>query len=247
MHNDDTPVGRLLTRREILALLGGAGAALAIAPPLRRGPLLLHDGTRIPACVVRPAQMEGPYFVDTKLNRSDIRSDPGSGQVPGGLPFDLTLNVSKMSGASCAPLAGVLVDIWQCDADGVYSGVKDTDGLFDTRGKSFLRGHQITDAQGRARFTTIYPGWYPGRTVHIHFKLRTQPNAARGEEFTSQLYFEDSVSDRIFTREPYRSHTGRRTLNQADGIFRDGGQELMVAVTESGSALAGSFDVAFQA
>jgi protocatechuate 3,4-dioxygenase beta subunit len=190
--------------------------------------------------------MEGPYFVDTKLNRSDIRPEPSTGAASAGTPLQLTINVSRMSAGSCAPLAGVLVDVWQCDSVGVYSGVKDTDGLFDTRGKSFLRGHQITDAQGRARFTTIYPGWYPGRTVHIHFKLRTQPNAARGEEFTSQLYFEDSVSDRVFAKHPYASHQGRRTLNQADGIFRDGGQELMVAVTEAGAELSGSFDVALQ-
>ena len=79
-----------------------------------------------------------------------------------------------------------------------------TDPSFNSVGKKFLRGHQMTDAAGVARFTTIYPGWYPGRTVHIHFKIRTEPAAARGYEFASQLYFDDALTDRVHARDPIR-------------------------------------------
>jgi protocatechuate 3,4-dioxygenase beta subunit len=246
MHDDDAPVGRVLSRREVMALLGGAGAGLSLLPRLPAKRWLLINGLSVPACVVRPAQTEGPYFVDTKLNRSDIRADAGSSTPPAGMPFELTVNVFRMSGTACTPLAGVLVDVWQCDAAGIYSGVRDTQGLFDTTGKTFLRGHQVSDREGHARFTTIYPGWYPGRTVHIHFKLRTQPEGRQGQEFTSQLYFEDEVSDRIFAKPPYAANTARRVRNQGDGIFRRGGLELMVPVEEKGNALSGSFDVALQ-
>lgn len=88
--------------------------------------------------------------------------------------------MSRIDPERCEPLAGALVDVWQCDAAGVYSGVEDIADRFDTTGKRFLRGHQVTDRGGIARFTTIYPGWYRGRTVHIHFKIRTNPSAGRG-------------------------------------------------------------------
>jgi len=243
MLNDDTPVGRVLTRREVLASLG---AAVVLPRYLGGRTLLLPDGTRIPACVVRPAQTEGPYFLDVQLDRPDIRSDPPDGKVSSGTPLDLGFQVSRLTGNSCAPLAGVVVDVWQCDALGVYSGVKDQGGLFDTTGRKFLRGHQVTDAQGKVRFTTVYPGWYPGRTVHIHFKLRTNPAGARGEEFTSQLYFDDAFSDQIFAQAPYAGRTGRRTRNSGDGIFRNGGSELMLDVSRQGNGLTGTFEVALR-
>ena len=154
MEHDDVQLGRVLSRREILASLGAAGAAmllpegLAAAGVSRR--LVLPSGSTLPACVVRPAQTEGPYFVDTKLERSDIRSDPTDGAIRDGAPLLLTFQVSRLDGAACAPLAGALVDVWQCDALGVYSGVKDMNGFFDTTGKQFLRGHQITGLDGRA-------------------------------------------------------------------------------------------------
>ena len=93
-------------------------------------------------------------------------------------------------------------------------------GRFNTRGQKFLRGYQVTDAEGRAEFLTIYPGWYEGRTVHIHFKIRTDPDSPRGQEFTSQLYFEDSLSDQIATQAPYTDNRNRRTPNDRTRIAR---------------------------
>jgi protocatechuate 3,4-dioxygenase beta subunit len=199
-----------------------------------------------PSCVARPQQTEGPYFLDEKLNRSDIRSDPSDGSVKPGVPLHLVFRVSRIEGSSCTPLSGALVDVWQCDALGVYSDVQDINGLFDTRGKKFLRGYQTADARGTAQFITIYPGWYPGRTVHIHFKFRTDPAAHRGFEFTSQLYFDDALTDQVHAQAPYASK-GRRTLkNDGDRIFRGGGNQLMLQLTKDAQGYMGTFDIGLQ-
>jgi protocatechuate 3,4-dioxygenase beta subunit len=178
------------------------------------------------------------------LNRSDIRSDPGSGVVKNGTPLALTLAVSALRAGSCTPLAGAHVDIWHCDAMGVYSGVEDPG--FDTRGQSFLRGYQITNEAGEVRFRTIYPGWYSGRTVHIHFKVRTDPKAERGHEFTSQLYFDDALTTRVLSRPPYAAKTGRRDRNADDRIFSRGGEQLLVAPKAAGDGYAARFEVGLQ-
>lgn len=250
MHDDDVPVGRVLSRREVLASLGVAGAAMALPREVLdaglAGRIRLPGGAPLPACVVRPAQTEGPYFVDTKLNRRDIRSEPADGAVKGGTPLRLGFQVSRLDGAACAPLAGALVDIWQCDGVGIYSGVKDFQGKFDTTGLQFLRGHQVTDAAGRVEFLTIYPGWYEGRTIHIHFKIRTNPAGARGHEFTSQLYFDDALSDRIFARAPYSANTQRRVRNAGDGIFRQGGDQLLLPLAAEGEGYGGTFEIGLQ-
>jgi protocatechuate 3,4-dioxygenase beta subunit len=177
--------------------------------------------------------------VDEGLLRSDIRSDPGDGSVKEGALLELIVNVSRVSGSGCTPLEGVTVDIWHCDALGVYSDVSDPG--FSTLGQKFLRGYQITDANGQARFTTIYPGWYQGRTVHIHFKIRHE-----GYEFTSQWYFDDSLSDEVFQQEPYAAKGERGTRNENDGIYRNGGDQLMLAVVPSGAGYAAAFDIGLQ-
>ena len=243
MHSDDQPVGRILSRREVLASLGAVGAAIILPFPTRSGRLVLPNGSVLPACIVRPAQTEGPYFVDEKLNRSDIRSDPSNGKVSEGALLDLAIRVSAVSGTACAPVAGAIVDVWQCDAHGVYSDVRDIDGQFNTVGQKFLRGHQVTGSNGEARFSTVYPGWYPGRTVHIHFKIRTNPGGGRGKEFTSQLYFDDAFSDQVFAAAPYAAK-GNRTRNDGDGIFRNqGGKELMLEVARSGERYTSVFEI----
>ncbi|HEX9943889.1 MAG TPA: intradiol ring-cleavage dioxygenase [Thermoanaerobaculia bacterium] len=236
---DDTPVGRLLSRREAVALLGVSGAALlagcdrisvSVERDLPPGEAATATGSSaVPSCVVRPQQTEGPYFVDENLRRNDIRSDPATGEVRPGAPLQLALAASLVTDGGCTPLSGAHVDLWQCDALGVYSDVVDPG--FNTVGQKFLRGYQLTDQEGRVRFTTIYPGWYPGRTVHLHFKVRTDPAAAQGYEFTSQLYFDDSLTDRVHAREPYARKGQRTRRNRDDGIFQNGGEQLMLALT----------------
>jgi protocatechuate 3,4-dioxygenase beta subunit len=92
-------------------------------------------------------------------------------------------------------------------------------------------------------FQTIYPGWYAGRTVHQHFKVRTDPAAATGYQFTSQLYFDDAVTDAVMTQAPYNTKTGARVLNAQDGIFVVGGQYLMLSLTQNDAGTFGSFDI----
>ncbi len=243
MDNDDAPVGRILTRREALLLLSASGAALLTGSGFFHG-LSVAGATLPPSCVARPEQTEGPYFVDERLNRSDIRSDPPAGTPKPGIPLALALTVSSLRGGTCRPLAGAQVDLWHCDADGVYSDV--TDPHFRTVGRRFLRGYQVTDAQGMVRFTTIYPGWYEGRTVHIHFKVRTAPAASQGHTFTSQLYFDDALSDRVLARAPYAGRGARTTRNPDDEIFVKGGEQLLLDPKPTRDGYAASFAVGLQ-
>lgn len=246
MTNDDAQIGRLLSRREALALLGASGVAWL--PGCRSGNRAemrtASDTAAAPGCVVRPAQTEGPYFVDERLNRSDIRSEPGTSAVKAGTLLALTFSVMRVGAGACTPIAGAMVDIWQCDADGVYSDARDPS--FDTRGQKFLRGFQVTDARGDARFQTIYPGWYNGRTVHIHFKIRTEPSAARGYDFTSQVYFDDALTDRVLAAAPYSARGERTRRNEQDGIFRQGGDQLMLSPVAAGDGYAATFAVGLE-
>lgn len=199
----------------------------------------------LPSCIVRPAQTEGPYFVDEKLNRTDIRSDPSDGSVKPGTPLRLVFRVSRVSNNACAPLAGVVVDVWHCDAAGIYSDVRDPG--FNTAGKKFLRGYQQTDASGAAQFTTIFPGWYQGRTVHIHFKIRNNPaTPGAGFDFTSQLYFDDALVDQVLAQPPYSGKGPRTMKNSGDSIFRSGGAQLIPAVVKEGPGYAATFDIGLQ-
>lgn len=132
--------------------------------------------------------------------------------------------------------------MWHCDARGVYSDTRDPG--FDTSGKKFLRGYQLTDRDGTASFTTIFPGWYHGRTVHIHFKIRTKSATGAPYEFTSQLFFNDAFSNRLFADEAaYRRSDRRDTMNQDDDIFRESRGQLMLPVARKGDRLVSTFNV----
>jgi protocatechuate 3,4-dioxygenase beta subunit len=241
--NDDMHIGRLLTRREAATLLAISG--IALVSRTAHGLLQSLETKTLPlSCVVRPAQTEGPYFVDEHLNRADIRTDPTTGKVTAGAPLELLMTLSSVGSGGCLPLAGARVDIWHCDASGVYSDIDDP--VFNTVGRKFLRGYQVTDTNGTVRFDTIYPGWYPIRTVHIHFKVRTNAGSARGHEFTSQLYFNDRFTDRAFTRAEYAGRGPRTVRNRQDEIFRNGGDQLLLDVKEKGDGYAAIFSLGLQ-
>ena len=241
MDTDDRPVGRVLTRREAVTLLGSAGALALLGGYASTGNTLAG---RSGPCVVRPAMTPGPYYVDEKLERSDIRSDPTDGSVRQGALLLLTFNVASIAREACAPLEGAIVDVWHCDAEGVYSDAVDPK-YFDTTGKKFLRGYQLTDATGAARFTTIYPGWYPSRTPHIHYKIRSPASAERAYEFVSQVYFDEGTNDRVYSRPPYAAKGKRTVSNRTDGIFNEsGGRQSILAVAPDKAGYAATFDVA---
>lgn len=227
----------VLSRRDALALIGASGAALlTLALPAR--------AAAPRSCVARPQQTEGPFFVEEELDRSDIRSDPRTGAVKPGVPLRLTFNISRMSGASCVPLAGAKVDLWHCDATGRYSDARSRGS--SSAGEKFLRGYQRTGAAGTAQFVTIYPGWYGGRTVHVHFKVRTAASSAPAYEFTSQLYFDDALTDRVYAFEPYAAGRRRSMRNADDFLFRDGGSQLLIVPVQDVQGYAATFDIGLQ-
>jgi protocatechuate 3,4-dioxygenase beta subunit len=241
MDIDDIPIGRVLSRREALAFLGATGALLFLGCS-DSSATSSDTGDTSSSCVVRPELTEGPYYVDEELLRSDIRSDPSDGTIRPGALLALTFNVSSAVSNACSPLAGAIVDLWHCDALGVYSDVLDPS--FNTSGKKFLRGYQVTGSDGVARFTTIYPGWYQGRAVHIHFKIRSAASAASAYEFTSQLFFDDSLTDQVHATEPYASKEQRTLRNSGDGIYTSGGSQLVLNVTGTADGYAATFNIA---
>jgi protocatechuate 3,4-dioxygenase beta subunit len=236
MENDDRPVGQILSRRDALKLLGIGSAAFlaACAAPEATSTIVptvgSTPGTSVTSsaldCVVRPELTIGPYFVDDQLKRSDIRSEPSDSSVKEGVPVTLKINVFDVANNSCTPLEGAQVDVWHCDALGVYSGVSEQG--FDTTGLKFLRGYQLTDADGGVQFLTIYPGWYSGRTVHIHFTIRTKAADGQDYQFTSQFFFDDTLTDQVHAQEPYASKGQRDTRNADDDIYNGGGDQLLL-------------------
>src|SRR5215469_3763532 len=185
-----------LKKRTTLGALMKAGAAAFFIPAWNEG---IEAQTSITCVPTTPTVTEGPYWVDEKLFRSDIRTDPSTGVARDGVPLTLTILVQNLGSSSCTPLAGAYVDIWHCDAKGIYSDESTYNpgggtGSVTTKGQKFLRGYQITDANGQVKFTTIYPGWYAGRTIHIHARIRTWTNTNYTTEladFVTQFFFDD--------------------------------------------------------
>ncbi len=253
-----------LTRREMLELIGATGiiavvgcgdddgaAGGGLAESATPGTAASSGGTTSTAptasatataasvaCVITPELTEGPYFVDERLNRSDIRPDPVTREIKEGVPLRLGLTVSRVD-ESCTPLAGAVVDMWHCDALGVYSDVSGA-GRSDTTGQKFLRGYQVADGNGAVEFLTIYPGWYSGRTIHIHFKVRIDPDSPQGFEFTSQMFFDEAVTDAVMARSPYSQKGSPDVRNASDNIFDNA---MVVPLTEDGDGYSGTFHV----
>lgn len=222
-----------LSRRDSLLRLGGLFAGVAAVGGWkvadsrsategeagRAGPAGVASGEV--TCVLAPEQTEGPYFLDDhRIRRNITEGKPG---VP------LTLRLAVVDASTCRPIRGAAVDVWHCDAAGAYSGVQGPTG-------TFLRGIQRTDAKGVAVFRTIYPGWYQGRTVHVHVKVLLGGNVVH----TGQLYFPDAVTDAVYRRAPYRSRPNRDPRNAGDGTYRNGGKRSTLKLTKSGAAYVGS-------
>jgi protocatechuate 3,4-dioxygenase beta subunit len=232
---DETPYeSRPLTRRGALLRLGGAAASavgvgfgarslldVADAEAAATGPAAVASG--VVTCVLAPEMTEGPYYVEGDKIRRNITEGKR------GVPLALRLGVVDVS--TCRPIKGAAVDIWHCDAGGVYSGTS----VQSTEDRTFLRGIQRTDKNGVARFTTVYPGWYGGRAVHIHLKVYLGGNTVH----TGQLFFPDSLTDAVYKRSPYNRRPGRDVRNADDSIFRNGGSRSMLKLTRSGAGYVG--------
>ncbi len=203
--------------------MGAAGVgAWRAAEDSSAGPAGVASG--LVSCVLAPEQTEGPYYLDDhKVRRNITEGKPGA---------PLTLRLTVVNASSCKPIKGAAVDIWHCDAGGVYSGTS----VQDTSDERFLRGIQRTDAKGLALFRTVYPGWYQGRTVHIHVIVHIGGNVVH----TGQLYFPDALTDNVYARSPYRLRPNRTTRNVADSIYRNGGKRSTLKLARSGSGYVGS-------
>ena len=170
-------------------------------------------------CTRTAEETEGPFYFEVDRVRSDIREGhPGA-------ELQLGVRVRDLSGG-CKPIRNAVVDVWQCDATGSYS----------EPGETFLRGLQVTDDDGTVEFTTLYPGWYPGRTVHIHAKVHIDKKTV----LTTQFYFDDDFTDRVFSREPYASDTGRDAFNDTDSLYE---HDLELTLSRDGNGYRGLITV----
>ncbi len=221
-----------LTRRQAI---GAAGTAFLLAGAATRGGGGANDVAQAASatCTMTPEKTEGPYFVDERLNRSDVTANADGSGVQAGTPLALTMYVFDAE-RDCAPVSGAQVDIWHCNAAGRYSD----QAANGTDGETWLRGYQVTDADGKVTFHTIWPGWYSGRAVHIHFKVRTG-----GLEFTSQLFFTDAMNAQVYAAAPYASRGTPDVADGADGIYGNDGASLLLHPTANGSGYAADFSV----
>ncbi len=243
------------SRRRFMRNVAGTGIATLVSSYASAATILPATQESANVCLFTPAAIEGPYYINGALLRSDVREDRT------GLDLRLKLQVVDTD-HGCAPISNAAVDIWHCDANGYYSGYPEGDpnmrsgpprgnppppppnneGGRDMHAKPtapdqhFLRGTQVSNAEGKVEFLTIYPGWYYGRAVHIHFKVYLN----RKEMITSQLFFADEVNDQIFSsHDPYRKRGTSPMRNVQDMIEKRSPNLLTTQIEDD--AVTGSF------
>ena len=195
---------RQLRRRDALALLGGT-----LAAPLLGCGTSRSDGEADAAttCILSPEVTEGPYWIDETLTRRNVTEGrPGS---------PLILDLTVVDAKTCKAIANADVEIWHSDAKGEYSGF---DGA--ATATHYLRGHQKSNADGNLRFITIFPGWYRGRTPHIHLKVHVGGSVVH----TGQLFFDETTTAAVYRHSPYKSHGQPDTSHAEDMIYAQAGR-----------------------
>jgi protocatechuate 3,4-dioxygenase beta subunit len=225
-----------MRRREMAALSGGAlASAFLYACGVERDKSTRPAAKRVtakPSCVLTPEQEEGPFYIDlARVRQNIVENRPG-------VPLALALTI--VASDTCKPIRDAAVDIWHCDALGVYSG-EPSEG---SEGETYLRGIQLTDGSGFAKFTTIYPGQYPGRTTHIHVKVhiggRRSGDAYSGGHVshTGQLFTSDRRDAEVFALAPYNRNTTEITPRNKDGVFLyQGGSSSVLSLARAGDNL----------
>src|SRR3954454_15707220 len=225
---------RALSRGALIKAVGGAG--LAVAFGARALDALGADAETTATCILTPEVTEGPYWIDENLTRRDIRE----GKL--GLPVVLQLTI--VSARTCKPIRGADVEIWHCDAAGNYSGFDSGSGGGGPGGGGgpatstrYLRGHQRSNAAGVATFLTVFPGWYPGRTPHIHMKAHIGNDRV---VHTGQLFFNEAITAAVYKQAPYSSHGAYDTPHARDNIFAQaGGSRAVVKLARRPRGLRG--------
>jgi protocatechuate 3,4-dioxygenase beta subunit len=226
------PDHRTLSRGALIKAAGGAG--LAVTFGARALDALGADAETTATCVLTPEVTEGPYWIDNKLTRRDIREGKP------GLP--LVLEFTIVNAKTCRPINGADVEIWHCDALGNYSGYDSGSSgggpgggpgghATPTSSTRYLRGHQRSNAAGKASFLTVFPGWYQGRTPHIHMKVHV--GSADRVVHTGQVFFNESVTAAVYKQAPYSSHGQPDTSHARDMIFAQaGGSRAVVRLSK---------------
>jgi len=221
-----------LTRRGALATLAGAGTTLALAcgrasnggnaPSRAANSAALRDPPTL-QCAVTPGGEIGPYFADDSAAgffRSNVLANIDGSNVQSGILLALTITIVDAR-KGCVPYAGAQVDLWHCNAAGVYSDQASE----QTASDSWLRGYQLTDARGQVTFTTIVPGWYRGRTTHIHVRVRSNSGDCsdpRDGSNTTQLFFEQTLVDELaMSVAPYNAQGKNSLTNATDRVFAE--------------------------
>lgn len=238
--DDDGPSNGIQTpmrRREMVALSAGALTSVALyacgADGNKMARSAVEGRTTQPGCVLTPEQEEGPFYIDlARVRRNIVENRPG-------VPLALALTVVDSS--TCKPIRDAAVDVWHCDALGVYSGEPSE----HSEGETYLRGIQLTDRNGEAEFATIYPGQYPGRTTHIHVKVRIGGRRRDGAysgghvSHTGQLFSSDRDDAEVFALAPYNRNTAEITPRDEDFVFRDqSGSSSVLTLARAGKSLA---------
>jgi protocatechuate 3,4-dioxygenase beta subunit len=215
------------TRRALLACLAASPAVMLGTRPLAAQQTAAAAAGLISSnvCLLATGTTAGPYYTDPGLVRSDITEGKD------GVAMDMVIQVVD---ASCQPIAGARVDIWHCDALGNYSGYANqgSDRTLDTSAETFLRGTQMADEQGIVTFKSVYPGWYRGRTTHIHHKVFIDETNV----LTGQIFFPDALSQYLYDNvPPYNDRrAARETMNGNDRIAEEAGEGSYAAVREAG-------------
>lgn len=238
------------TRRDLIRGMGAIGA-MAIASPLTS--LIACSSTTVstggtpssspsasvadnPDCLLVPEETEGPYYIKA----SKVRQDITDGKT--GVPLELSLVI--LNARTCQPIDNAMVDLWHADAEGIYSAYTGQgDGHdVDTTGQTFLRGIQVTGADGKVTFKTIYPGWYRGRTTHIHFKVHFNDNTVA----TSQIYFPEDINSQVYSKAPaYKARGQKDTPNASDMVYLPAnlGERTVLKLTQQGDGYTSTLKV----
>ncbi len=219
-----------LNRREVF--IKGFAGAIAIAGFGSRTGMVLAS---VPGVTKgeTPGLEEGPFWIDGQPQRVDVRTDSTTGLLQAGVPLSIGLTVSQLSDTSpytIKPLVGAKVDIWNCNAQGVYSD----ESSESTTGTNYQRGYQLTNSHGVVNFLTIYSGWYSGRTPHVHIRIRTYSGTTVTYNWATQLFFDDTITNAIFAaNSAYTRTTARDTSNTTDRVL-NGASENGSPSTEAG-------------
>jgi protocatechuate 3,4-dioxygenase beta subunit len=255
----DDDVTPPLTRRRVIGLLGAVGLGAVAAAcggndsssaggdpgtsgtsgtPGTSGGTSASTTTAAASCVLTPEVTAGPYSIDADLVRSDITEGKA------GAPVELAITV--VDADTCVPVRDAAVDIWHCDADGIYSGFEaaSTGGPPGGGGAQdstrYLRGTQLTGADGVATFRTIYPGWYRGRAVHVHMKVHVDSSTRH----VGQLFFGDELTDSVYESTPYSDRGSPDVRNSDDGIYAQaGGRSAIPTMAPAGDGYRGTITV----